>query len=493
MTYPFTEALKRNIERNYTYSYAAGAHGYSGSVTEYDPIAFFQMQVQKDPFKAFMALERHGFINAFNAIQRYNIPYTQEQKRRAQIYYDVTKQMVSERSDCVSRYVGGNLSGTGIVKLTDDYLLTTQATLNVARFIEQLPKDKRTDNTLYTKQINNLLLGSKEQMAALNNSLTYHISNVIGGAGTGKSFVTAEIVHQLQLNDKKVAILAPTHKAKEALQSKLKGGEVRTIHSFVHNPIECDVIVIDESGMLSTPLFNQLRRAYSGQQLVFIGDKNQLPPVEYGRPFERIQEHFHTVELRDNKRSEARDIISLGKQLLGIPQNTNMKPENIEVVDDSEQAHNQGAEVILTFTNRNVKAINERRRIKQGTPSMYRGFMIGEKIIATNNYRGMFYNGQLFEVVGYNSIKDINTGRIVTLRTPKEFEYNFEYAYALTIHKSQGSEWDVVGYLPSEHDTMNLAYVAVTRARKKLVIINGLNDSYPAERKWRQIIEDYSI
>ena len=245
--------------------------------------------------------------------------------------------------------------------------------------------------------------------------------------------------------------------------------------------------------MLSTPLFNQLVRVYDGQQLIFIGDKNQLPPIEYGRPFELLQEEFKTSELRQNKRSEARDIISLGNQILGIPQNANLTPENIEVTASAKKAFEQGAEVILTFTNANVKAINEEQRIKQGVNSIYTGFKVGEKIIAKTNYKGKFYNGQLFEVVGYNRIRDISTQRIVIIDTPKELEYNFDYAYALTIHKSQGSEWDVVGYLPSEHDTANLAYVAVTRAKKKLVIINGLNEHYPKDKQWRQLHEDYQV
>lgn len=493
MKHQFSMALKLNIRKNYDYAYAKGAHGYSGSVTEYDPLDFFVYQLQSEPFKTFMVLDRHGFNATLNQLNRYDIPYTPEQKRRAKIRYEVTEQMDKQRSDAVNRYIDGSLSGTGIVKLTENFLLTTQDTLDVARFIKHLPKNKTTDNTFYKNKANRLILDSKEQTKAVENSLSNHISCLIGGAGTGKSFVTAEIVNQLRLNDKTVAILAPTHKAKAALQGKLTGGEVRTIHSFIYNPTECDVIVVDEAGMFSTPLFNQLRKVYKGQQLVFIGDKNQLPPIQYGRPFEVIQDHVQTVELRDNKRSEARDIISLGKQLLGIPQNANMTPENIHVVSSAEQAHKQGAEVILSYTNAHVKAINEKRRIKQGTPTMSDMFKIGEKIIAKTSYKNKFYNGQLFEVVGYDRIRDINTGQSITLSSVKEFEYNFEYAYALTIHKSQGSEWDVVGYLPSEHDTMNLAYVAVTRAKKKLIIINGLNESYPADRKWRHLHEDYQV
>ena len=493
MRYQFSEAITSNIERTYTYAHVKGAHNYGGAPDDYDPISFFNERLRIDPFGAFMALERFAFTLTLKTLNRYGIPYTPEQEYQAKIYYEVTKQMAKERSDSIHRYIEGDISNTGIVRLSDDYLFTTKDTINVAKFINRLPKHKQTGNILYENKINDLLLESKEQMHALTTSIKYQISCLVGRAGSGKSYVTAAIVEQLRLNGKEVAILAPTHKAKEALQDKLRVGEVKTVHSFVHYPFDCDVIVIDEAGMLSTPLFNKLAKVYTGQQLIFIGDKNQLEPIEYGRPFERIQEEFTVSELKQNKRSEARDIISLGNQILGVPQNANMTPENIYIAKHSKDAYQQGAEVILTHKNDNVDAINEQQRLKYGKGSLSPKFKIGEKIIATTNYKNKFYNGQLFEVIGFNTIQDIQTKRTVSLKSAKEFDYNFDYAYALTIHKSQGSEWDVVGYLPSDRDTINLAYVAVTRAKKKLIIINGLNEHYRKDRKWRQLSENHRI
>ena len=493
MNYPFSEAITNNIERTYTFAHVKGAHNYGGAPDDYNSLTFFNKQLQTDPFGTFMELEGVAFKRALKELNRYGIPYTPEQEYQAKIYHEITEQMSKERSDSVYHYIEGDISKAGIVRLSDNYLFTTKDTVNVAKFIDELPKQKQTSNILYENKVNELLLESKEQMNALETSLKYHVSCVIGRAGTGKSYVTAGIIEQLRLNGKSVAILAPTHKAREALQDKLRVGEVKTIHSFVHHPFDCDVIVIDEAGMLSTRLFNKLAKAYTGQQLIFIGDKNQLEPIGYGRPFERIQEEFPISELKQNKRSESRDIISLGNQLLGIAQNANMQPENIEVVALAEQAYEKGAEVVLTHTRKNVDAINEKRRLKHGAKTLYPGFKIGEKIIATTNYKNKFYNGQLFKITGFNTIQDIKTKRTISLKSEKEFEYNFDYAYALTIHKSQGSEWDVVGYLPSESDTIKLAYVAVTRAKKKLIIINGLNESYRTDRKWRQLIENNRI
>ena len=497
MKYIFSEAIKRNIEHTYTFAHVKGAFGYQGSADKYNPHDFFQEAIERNPFKAFMELDGFQFKRTINTINRYGIPFTAEQERRAKIYHDVTESMANNRSDFTQQYIEGSTTGTGIIKLNEEYLLTTKETLAVAKFIKRLPTNKLTSNVIYENELSDTLLASKEQFKALKTSLEQHISSIIGGAGTGKSYVTAAVIDQLMLNDKKVAILAPTHKAKEALQEKLNRGTVRTIHSFVHSnkseDHEVDAIVIDESGMLSTPLFHSLTKVYDGQQLIFIGDKNQLPPVEYGRPFELIQETHTVTELRQNHRSEARDIVSLGNQILGIPQNANLEPENIEVVNTTKEAFDKGAEVILSYTNANVQAINEERRIKHGPDSISPQFKIGESIIAKTNYQGKFYNGQLFNVTGFNTITNAKTGKTVRIASQKELDYNFDYAYALTIHKSQGSEFNVVAYQPSPLDSMELAYVAVTRAKKKLMIIGGLNDEYPRAQKWKQLTEIYNV
>lgn len=489
MKYEFSKAILNNIARTYTYAHARNAHQYSGDANHYDPYAFFEELLKDDPFGTFMELDRFAFKNTKNALDRYGIPYTREQERRARIFFDVTNRMKNDRSDFVSMYVEDeDLNNTGVILYKEPYMLTTQDTLYVKEAIEQLPANKQTDNILYGHIVPKEIKGTKEQMDALAGCLENHVACLIGGAGTGKSYVTAEIINQLNKNNKNVAILAPTHKAKEALQTKLKNGIVKTIHSFVHNPFDCDVIVIDESGMLSTPLFQKLMRIYNGQQLIFVGDKNQIPPVEYGRPFERIQSIFKTFELVENHRSESPDIIALGREILGIPQNANLDFENIEVVGTSKEAFERGAEVVLTFTNENVKRVNEEQKIKNGQPSISPVFSVGDVIIAKTNDSERFFNGQLFKIISYNKIVNTTTGKVIELKNHRDLEFNFDLAYGLTVHKSQGSEWDTVAYQPSPLDTRNLAYVAVTRAKKKLIIIgDGLQSEYTEERKWRQL------
>ena len=480
----YSEALTNNIERTFTFAHAKNAHGLDVEAHNYNAIETFNELVAVDPFGTFMELDNYGFLSAINALERYDIPYTPEQERKARVYYEVTKDMERTRSDVSFNYQE-NIEGTGIVKVDDPHIYTTETTIKSKRFIETLPRNKKTFNHIYEDKVPKALLDSAEQYEALKNSVENHVSCLIGGAGTGKSFVTSEIVEQLMLNGKRVTILAPTHKSKSALQQKLKRGTVATIHSYVYGRSgETDVIVIDESGMISTELMSKLASVYSGEQLVFVGDKNQLAPIGYGRPFEVIQEMFPTVELKANRRSEAKDIIALGREIIGEPFNANIAQNNIYLVDTVEEAFKLGAEVLLTFTRDSVREANEKQRIK-GEPAIDKGFSIGDKIIAKTNTK-RYFNGQLFTIISWNKATD-GQGNTVTFRTPYELSNNFDLAYGLTIHKSQGSEWDVVAYQPSDKDTKNLAYVAVTRAKKRLIIVGGFPSQFREEPQWTHL------
>lgn len=487
---PFTTALELNVKQTFTYSYSKNRYNYDKGAEHYDSLSFFKkLLAQKNPFQVLMELDRVAFKRAKDIILRHDIPYTSKQEEQARIYHEVTERMLAERSDIVAMYQE-NLQGTGVVVHKLPYYLTTKETIDLHDIINRMPKSQKTNNILYEHKLSQQLLSSTEQTQAVKNCLSNKISLLIGGAGTGKSFVTASIISQLQANGKEVVVLAPTHKAKEALQDKIgTSSTVRTIHSFVHKPRPCDAIVIDESGMLSTPLLLKLLRNHTNEQLVFVGDKNQLPPIDYGRPFERLQKLFPTSELKKNKRSESSDIIALGREILGIPQNANMRMPNITLVNSAAEAHEKGAEVVLSYLKSTVDEINEQRKVKNGLPTLSKNYSIGDKIIAKTNDANRFYNGQLFVITHYNRAINQKTRKPLIFRSDKDLERNFQLAYGLTIHKSQGSEWDTVAYQPSARDTQNLAYVAVTRAKKHLIIIgDDIKTEYRPDKEWSQLI-----
>lgn len=484
----FTNALIKNIERTYTYAYLKNS-GFNVDQVSFDPILFFEDYVRDEPFKAFMGLKRHGYKQAKRQLLRYGIPYTPDQERRARVDYEVVQAMQKEKADAVDLpYTDEEIKDTEILRLSSGHL-TTKKTLEAHEFIDELYYDHDRLTQAYPLEDKLPRTISEEQKKAVINSLRNFTSLIIGGAGTGKSFVTSVLIDQLKENGKKVTVLAPTHKAKEALMSKMKGGgEVRTIHSFVHHPSKeaSDVIVIDEAGMLSTPLFCSLMKVYDKQQLVFVGDKNQLEPIEYGRPFEKMMQIFPTYELKENRRSESPDIVNLGREIIGEPYARNIDISNILLVPDLESAYKEGAEVILTYTNRVVDKINSDRKIKNGVPAIHPDFSVGDKVMAKTN-RKEYFNGQLFTITDPYTLTTLDGRKRVRLENPRDLDWNFVLAYGLTIHKAQGSEWDTVAYVPSEHDTRSLAYVAVTRARKKLIIVGGLRSEYRQEGEWMQL------
>lgn len=489
----FSQALKDNIERTYTYSYAKNALNYIGEPSKYSPYEAFEDVLIREPFEAFMALERHNYKATLSALNRYNIPYTPEQERKARIKHEVIEEMCKERSDTVHLYIDQNeLDGTDIINVDENggYELTTVETVRVSNFINKLNTNHRTSHVFYKEKVKQQLSEAQEKVVA--GCLSHKYSCLIGGAGTGKSHVTSAIVDQLKANGKTVAILAPTHKAREALQSKLTdgAGDVRTIHSYVHANTghDVDTVIVDEAGMISTPLMLMLIRAYkSYQQLIFVGDKNQLEPIEYGRPFELLMKRLKVYELTENWRSDSRDIISLGQELLGHTVNKNIDMQNIRVVNSINEAFKQGAEVLLTFTNANVALANEQQKLKDAPRAIAEGFSVGDKIIAKTNKAPQFFNGQLFVITSYDTAKNISTEQEIEFKTWQDLKYNFDLAYGLTIHKSQGSEWGTVAYMPSEWDTQNLAYVAVTRARERLIIVGSIPDSNTLRppKEWR--------
>src|SRR5699024_6733743 len=128
----------------------------------------------------FMELDGFQFQRTKNTLDRYGIPYTKEQEKRARVYHDVTNKMKNERSDYVSFYVE-DVKNTGIVKLNESFLLTTEQALSVARQIKELPKKQKTQNIVYEHKLPSSLVDAFEQYEALKTCLENQVSCLIGG------------------------------------------------------------------------------------------------------------------------------------------------------------------------------------------------------------------------------------------------------------------------------------------------------------------------
>jgi exodeoxyribonuclease V alpha subunit len=355
-----------------------------------------------------------------------------------------------------------------------------------------------------------------------------------GGPGTGKTYLVSKMVKMLHHRSKRVSICAPTGKAASVLSLKLGGATVTTIHRMLglrpgtlpqhdhRNPIFADYIFVDESSMIDEQLMAYLLDAVDLEKtgIIFSGDPNQLPPVGSGAPFcsmlkSRSIPHAHLVEIV--RQQEGNGIIKLARDIqegkFRIP-STNVthypcrtdavegkairffcdngtrsrweieKPSDLMILSATKQKKFDGS------TSRINKAVSHKLHPDRTIPHCK--FTPGDRMMFTvNDYEHGFVNGELGTLLMYDkkdkhaSIRNDN-GKMYDLRSWK-IGTHAEWAYALTIHKAQGSESKVIVLVvtnaaPHMH-TRELIYTAVTRAREELVIIGDLRVLEKAVRK----------
>jgi exodeoxyribonuclease V alpha subunit len=350
----------------------------------------------------------------------------------------------------------------------------------------------------------------------------FHI--ITGGPGTGKTTSLAGILKN-RLN-KKILLAAPTGKAalrmRESLAKQDIELEAKTIHrllgykhlsiNFKHteeNPLEADIVAIDECSMIDLPMMSKLLDAIPDAcDLYLLGDKHQLASVEAGSIFADICEKFKNdenvyEELTTNYRAkDAPGIENLSKQILKSSMEKpieNFDNENVRYFENAElenellgrykklfsaESKEEAMEFLKTF-----QILCATKVGKNGTEHINKklcAFAKKEKaiwtpiIITENDYQQNLFNGDVGikshkEAYFYVSKNEIKTFSILTL--PK-----YEPAFAITIHKSQGSEYECAAVVYPEKErenenetilTKELLYTAITRAKKECLIFGA--------------------
>lgn len=406
---------------------------------------------------------------------------------------------------------------------------------------------KNTLNKILTAQ--NIEL-DKLQYDAVIESIRYGISVISGGPGTGKTTTINTIIRFFDEEGLDILLAAPTGRAAKRMQ-EATGYEAKTIHRLLEvsggtmeddsrsyfdrneeNPLEADVVIIDEMSMVDIDLFNSLLRAISvGTRLIMVGDVDQLPSVGPGQVLRDIidSKAFHTTCLKKVfRQSEESDIVVNAHKInagINIALNNKSKDFFFLERDRVEVIYKHMVELIRDklpkYVDASAKDIQVLTPMKSGALGVeslnkilqqylnppaddkreYEGrerlFREGDKVMQIKN------NYQLSWVVrGFNSIKideglgvfngdmgiikSINyQGQCLTVifDENKEVDYPFssldeiELAYAVTIHKSQGSEYPAVVLPLLQGPRMlfnrNLLYTAVTRAKKCVTILGS--------------------
>lgn len=389
----------------------------------------------------------------------------------------------------------------------------------------------------------------KLQAEAVKEAVCNGLVVITGGPGTGKTTTINTIIHYFEMEGMDIFLAAPTGRAAKRM-SETTGFEARTIHRMLElnggmegqagferneqNPLETDVIIVDEMSMVDISLMHSLLKAVvEGTRLILVGDVNQLPSVGPGSVLRDIieSERFHVVRLTkifrqaaqsdivvnahkinrgeevllDNKsmdffflkRFDANVIISVVIQLIQqkLPKFVEAEPFDIQVLTPMRKGL-LGVERLNNILQQYLNPPDETKREKEHGGVIFRE---GDKVMQVkNNYQmeweirsrygltidkgtGVF-NGDMGKIRSIDDYQEIVT---VEFEEGRMADYPFkqleelELAYAITIHKSQGSEYPavVIPLLTGPRMLMNrnLLYTAVTRAKRCVTLVG--NDS----------------
>jgi len=365
-----------------------------------------------------------------------------------------------------------------------------------------------------------------ERINELQKNKKFHI--ITGGPGTGKTWSLAEILKS-RLNEK-ILLAAPTGKAAFRMMESLKEQniklEAKTIHrllgykhlsvNFKHakeNPLDADIIAIDECSMVDLPMMAKLLEAIPNNcDLYLLGDKHQLASVEAGSVFADICAKFeknsdiYTEKTENHRAAKAPGIAKLSKEILD---------NSAEKFDNENVRYCSGLPIenLLDKYNDLFKAESEKEAIeflksfqilcaikkgRNGVENINRELLLKAKhskytpiIITENNYQQNLFNGDV-------GVKDKKNAYFLTETGIKTFPLltlpKYEDAFAITIHKSQGSEYERIAVVYPENAnqeseqtilTKELLYTAITRAKMECFIFG--NESVLAASCKKQI------
>lgn len=409
------------------------------------------------------------------------------------------------------------------------------------RLIKLKEMKKRKLPKLETKikvlEENNNIVYDDSQKEAIIKSLNNNLTIITGGPGTGKTTIIKCIVKLLieiyQINENKIALLAPTGRAARKLM-ETTGIPANTIHKYLawdkdsntfevneYNPNKQEYIIIDESSMIDTILLSSLLKGtLSSSKYIFVGDYYQLPSVSQGQILKDMidSETLDVIKLNClYRQTQGSYIINLASEV----KNKTLSDKYLEKTDDynfiqcnDEQILKSIKDIVIKalekgYTEKDIQILapiykttngidnlnkalqeimNKPSKNKKEITSGERIYREGDKILQlVNDPENCISNGDIGyieKIIPSNKSKSkknevtINfDGQLVTY-TPKEF-VNITHGYAISVHKSQGGEFKLVimPFVPSYKRMLynKLVYTAITRAKEKLILLGDPN------------------
>lgn len=355
---------------------------------------------------------------------------------------------------------------------------------------------------------------------------------ITGGPGTGKTTTIKSLLQLFHRHGLAVVLAAPTGRAAKRL-AEAAGDEAKTIHRLLEfgytpgsgfrygrdekRPLEADVVIIDEVSMVDLPLFYRLLKAVPlGARLILVGDQDQLPPVGPGSVLRDLIASgiLPTVRLRTIfRQAEASKIITNAHRINQgqLPEVKNAADFFFIKVEDPEAITREIISLAATrlpgYLNcdpiDDIQVLSPMRKSVSGVDHLnillqealnppaanrpelaYGGktFRLGDKVMQVrNNYQKMVFNGDMGRIIQLDPEEEQLVVGFPEGREERQVVYEdadldeLVLSYAISVHKSQGSEYPVVIMpLTTQHYLLlqrNLLYTGVTRAKKMLVLV----------------------
>lgn len=441
---------------------------------------------------------------------------------------DIIDLAITEEVDA-EHLIEEQFSERRLLSLKSLYLAEVGVAKNIIRLNSGSPfwGDVDVDKAIPWVEQKNKIKLSASQKTAITTSIQSKVSVITGGPGVGKTTVVNSILKIIRSKGASVTLCAPTGRAAKRL-TESTGLSAKTIHRLLEfdpgtrkfkyhedNPIEADLVVVDEASMIDIVLMHHLLKAISSHcALIIVGDVDQLPSVGPGAVLADIirSECVNTVRLTEIFRQAATSQIIVNAHRVNSGQTPVVEPEAKKLTDfyfieakTPEEIHSKTLKVmteriperfkldpirdvqLLTPMHRGdigVRGMNEDlQKLLNGAaePKVLRygtTYSMGDKVMQiTNNYDKDVFNGD----IGFIKSMDLDEKALTVDFDDRVVEYYFDeldelvLAYACTIHKSQGSEYPaVVIPVATQHYMMlqrNLLYTGITRGKKLVVLI----------------------
>ncbi|AXH00702.1 helicase RecD/TraA (plasmid) [Deinococcus wulumuqiensis] len=332
---------------------------------------------------------------------------------------------------------------------------------------------------------------TEEQARAVALGCVSGVTVITGGPGTGKTTTLKALLDSLEAAGLSTNLCAPTGKAASRM-TQSTGREATTLHrllgydgsNFGDKPLSGDVFVVDEVSMASNELLGALlRNIPDGKRVILVGDEDQLPPIDPGWPLGALVKTMPLARLtKTHRQAEGSPILRLAHQLIagevpartGVPFQELTSPEQLVGLVKSQEIEQGQRPVVLSAGRQGPLGVSAINAALQEAFNPGEGRLrLGDPVMMTrNDHKRGLMNGMTGEIVSLGK-------KIACLFEEKVYELAaseaglLELAYAMTIHRSQGSEWPgVIVTLSHQHHQLlsrQLAYTGVTRARAHLV------------------------